>query len=545
MRWTFSILALATLAALLLIDVSGDFPLNDDWQYAFGVQSLLETGQLRYRGVFSPIVLTQVGWAALFCECTGAGFSFECLRWSTLVLLLPGLWLLLYLGRTLGQSRHQIWLLGLVLLSCPLVLVLGSSFMSDVPFAVFALAATVAYWQFFRGEQWGYGLLSLVLAALAFYVRQPGMVLPVAFGLHYGWQHRSRGQSGRLIAAGGVFYGLFLLVSWEVVVKPALGLAPHMKSDMYRYLGQLSTTPVAFAKSMGLRQIKNIVYLGLFSIPLLPWLRVKLPRREWWILAGLSAGFVVLAHLAGKPFPFGGNIFYNWGLGPELLVDTYTLGLANTPQMPQWILDVLHFLATATMLIIGRSLWLRWGALTERDRAYWRLWLAVALCYFPLMAITSYYDRYVLFPLWLWWPAVLSLAVVVKGDLELNPPSRVSSLRRLGLAVVPVVIYLYFSLAATHDYLAWNRAKWQAFQQLQAQGVGIEQMDAGYELNGWYNYGQKRYEDDQHSFWWVTDDTYLLTFGPVAGYHQIGEVSFQRWLWWRTDSIHILQKHTP
>ncbi|RMF03737.1 MAG: hypothetical protein D6772_01735 [Bacteroidetes bacterium] len=542
MRWPLGILTVTVLGLLLLIDVSGDFPLNDDWQYAYGVQSLLETGQLAYRGVFSPIVLTQVGWAACFCTLTEGAFSFDCLRWSTLALLPLGLWGVLYLGRGIGLSDRQLWVVGLVFVSCPLVLVLAASFMSDVPFAVLATAATVAYWRFHETAAWRYLWLSLLAATLAFYERQPGMILPVAFGMHYAWQ--SGRKSDWLITVAGAAYGLFLLLSWELVVKPELGLGPHMKSDMYRYLGELRTQPLLFTKSLLLRQLKNGVYLGLFSLPLIPWLRIRLRRREWALISLLSLGFVLLAHLADKPFPFGGNIFYNWGLGPELLVDTYTLGLTHhTPQMPQWLMDVLHFLATAAALTLIRTLYLRWTALSKPAKSYWRLWLIVALCYFPLMAITSYYDRYVLWPLWLLWPALLTLVPAQTPVVQTNDTRR--HFLSQFLAYLVLVSYLFFTVAATHDYFAWNRARWQALQQLTAQGITIDQMDAGYELNGWYNYGAPRYQDKDHSFWWVTNDTYLLTFGPVAGYHEIDRVPFRRWLWLKTDFIHVLRKDMP
>ena len=64
-----------TLAAL--VNPIGDFPINDDWVYGSGVNSILQTG-----GFVLPEsaanVFAHVYWGALFC--VPFGFSFTALR---------------------------------------------------------------------------------------------------------------------------------------------------------------------------------------------------------------------------------------------------------------------------------------------------------------------------------------------------------------------------------------------------------------------------------------------------------------------------------
>jgi hypothetical protein len=53
----------------------GNFPLHDDWQYAYPVKTLLENGQLEFQGIFAPNILLQIGWGYVFSLPFG-GFSF-------------------------------------------------------------------------------------------------------------------------------------------------------------------------------------------------------------------------------------------------------------------------------------------------------------------------------------------------------------------------------------------------------------------------------------------------------------------------------------
>lgn len=106
---------------------------------------------------------------------------------------------------------------------------------------------------------------------------------------------------------------------------------------------------------------------------------------------------------------------------------------------------------------------------------------------------------------------------------------------------LPLVLFIVFSITATHDYLAWNRATLKSFNWLQKQDISIQQVDAGYGLNGWHNYGAPRILNDSTSFWWVTNDQYLITFGELSNRETIHKTTYKRWLWLKNDYIYILK----
>ena len=80
-------------------------PFIDDWTYAWSVEHLLRTGELKILDWSVSLNVAQVLWGTLFCA--PFGFSFTVLRLSTWVaslLALVGLYTLL---RELGASRRD------------------------------------------------------------------------------------------------------------------------------------------------------------------------------------------------------------------------------------------------------------------------------------------------------------------------------------------------------------------------------------------------------------------------------------------------------
>lgn len=112
-------------------------------------------------------------------------------------------------------------------------------------------------------------------------------------------------------------------------------------------------------------------------------------------------------------------------------------------------------------------------------------------------------------------------------------------------AIALLLLFGWFSLCATHDYLAWNRARWRAWDWLsETRGATIQQVDGGYELNGWLNYYDRDPATvaDDRSFWWVTDDRYIIAFGYVPGYERIHRETFARWLWWSRGEVGVWER---
>ncbi len=525
-------LLLAWLAAVWVVGIYGNFPLNDDWQYAWPVQQLLERGVLEMQGFFAPNIILQVGWGYLFCAAAG-GFDFEWLRLSTLVLALSGGIVLFMQLRRWGIMPAWSALGAAILLFNPLYFSLSFTFMTDVPFLAVVLLSLYAFERHINTRSPGALAAACLFAVAAYLIRQPGIVLLPAYGLWQVWEQRGKRRSialALLMTASAVA----VYFAYERLGKPRLGIGENFVPVSGAYMEALRSAPLAWAAELGRKAVKTWIYLGFFGLPLLPFLGQAirrsglLRRRAAFMLLAANLFLLAFLHYAGKIFPFGGNILYNFGLGPELLADVYTFGLPNTPRLPEWIryaVQGLSQLSATALLWVGVA---NWRELQAGQRRFFRFLIVVNVLYLPLMSITSFFDRYVL----------LHIASMMLWLLpHVRKPARVWT------AWAPLMFMTAFSIAATRDYLEWNRARHVAWNWLQEQGVSIRETDAGYEYNGWYNFHKNRIPAPGRSFWWVTDDAWMIAFGGAPGYEVVREFPFRRWLWaGRMDAVVVLHR---
>jgi len=97
------------LAAIIVVNPLGDFPLNDDWSYAIAVQRMLETGDFRPLGWTSSALITQTIWGTTFC--TIFGYSFEVLRGATLAVSLLGVFTIYLLSLQLKLNFYRYYII--------------------------------------------------------------------------------------------------------------------------------------------------------------------------------------------------------------------------------------------------------------------------------------------------------------------------------------------------------------------------------------------------------------------------------------------------
>jgi len=526
--------ALTGMGLIGWINPAGDFPLNDDWQYAWPVKQLLEEGRLGFKGYFAPNILLQVLWGYLFCL-PFDGFDYTYLRWSTLILAITGLWGLWRLTGAIGYSRQAQCLTTAALAFTPLYFVLSFSFMTDVPFLVLCLLTFLAYWQHLKTGRGGYLALAILCAIAAFLIRQPGLLLLPAMGLARLFISQDRQSLLLTIGLTGIALLSYLLL--EKGIKPALGIDQNYVPVSVRYWEALVDSPRGFFTNQVKKAMQSLIFLGFFSMPFYPFLHGNIRRAGLYrfsmlfpILTINSLVFLFFWLRSEIFFPFGGNILDRGGLGPELLMDNITLQLSNTPEFPAFIFPILHGLAQLSISFLLALTLSQVPALRSHYRIFFLFLLLLNLFYLPLMSVFSYFDRYLLLSL-------LSLFVWLGFLISRSPPRRSAPLMYL-----PLLLMTVFTLLGAKDYMSWNRAKHQAYLYLEERGVGIKEMDAGYEYNGWYNFQPDWQIPAGLSEWWVESDRYVIAFGPVPGYRVITRVEYYRYLFARRDWIYVLER---
>ncbi len=556
----FIILGLIWVVVAIAVNPVGEFPLNDDWSYSRTVYSLVSDGKLQFTGWQSVPLIVQVVWGAAFCKVFG--LSFTALRISTLVLGLIGVLSSFVIINDLVGEASIAFVGALVIMFNPLYFELSNTFMTDVPFYCFAavsflllVRATV------RGSAFAF-VVGCCFAGAATLIRQIGIILPVSFGVAYAVRN---GISRRIVfisflptlLIGGI---LFAYQTW----LKAEGILPalyNLRND--EILNHILHYPISFMINGA---VKASVYLGLFLMPfLIIWtysnLRKSSPRYRAYYLATLSALSIATTAFfvyKQKIMPLTDNVLFDFGLGPATLRDQFILKLPDLPTAPSivWVAVTLIGVAGAFMLFhvffsaisdLGGILF-RSGSRTGRNSQFFSfgsrldgngqvLLFVILCCLFYMMSlllIDHLIDRYFVFML---------LPIVVIMALSIRKSSKTLHAYAVVASLTLLAIYGAFSIGATHDYLSWNRARWEALRYLmENQHISPRMIDGGFEFNGWYNYDPGYQSSPTKSWWWVIEDDYVVSFGILPGYQEIGYYPYDRWLPPGQGTIFLLHK---
>jgi len=523
------------LFAIFLVPPAGNFPLNDDWSYALAVRHLLERGELSFLPWTSVSLLLQLLWGALACKLTG--FSFETLRATTLVaswLGAIGCYRLLWLW--IGESWITL-LCTLLVAANPLYFSLSYTFMTDVPFLAALCWAAFFYARGLKEERSRDLFTASLFASASALIRPYGVLAAAAAAACAAFFARGfRQRLGRLAASAAAPAAVF--VSYHLW----LALGPGLPMGYRARLAGLSLLTVPYtAANYGFRTVE---YLGFFLLPLAAAGFRPSSRRPWiegaaLFLLTLGAGILYLRE--GALMFYLTNVLYDLGAGAATLRDTLFLGLSVPWALGFPLRVVLTVLATLGGALVSAVLvrTLAREAGRERDPALIFLLLLSGLFLGFFLLLSRYFlDRHILVLL----PPV---AACVAADARCP---------RRSLLAAGAVVFSLFSLAATHDYLAWNTARWEALRELAARRrVSLQEIDGGFEFNGWHlaeKLGTVPSDEDvrpadpweRKSWWWVVDDRFVVAFRPLSGYRVYLTVPFKRLLPPGRGRIYVLER---
>ncbi len=100
-------------------------------------------------------------------------------------------------------------------------------------------------------------------------------------------------------------------------------------------------------------------------------------------------------------------------------------------------------------------------------------------------------------------------------------------------------------LFAGYNRERWlQTARWEALDNLVSEErVRPDDIDGGFEFNAWYLCDPNYRPSPEKSWCWVTNDDFMIAFGPVPGYKEMKRYHFQRWLPPGEGTILILRKN--
>lgn len=536
-------LALIWLVITILVNPIGDFPLNDDWCYGKTVHSLVVDKNLKFPHWGAPTLIAQVLWGVLFC--LPYGFSFTALRFSTLTLSLTGILLTYHIFKEIGTRPKTAFIAALLICVNPLFFLLSNSFMTDVPFYTVSMIAVLAYIHTIKKDSLKWAIIAIIATCIATLIRQIALVIPVAFAITTLFKDRLKYKTILKVSLH-VLIATTVYVLYLKIMQATIGLPSVHDYKLNELIGMITHPTIDEVTYSLKRSAGCMIYLGLFCLPFLyintaKRLKIASKKRRIIICSSvflmsclLTVFFISIKSL----MPIYGNILYDFGLGPVLLYDTYILELPNltTASPVFWIIvTVVSVLSGAVLidnLIVSAINLIKTDKNSDRTEFKYPAVFAIttAILYFVPLAITGYFDRYLIFLI------PLVMIFILAGTNTDSATGKTS--HAIGFMIA--MIFAYFTITGTHDYLAWNRAKWQALNQLTTeQGIAPHMIDGGFEFNGWNILPS--YSGKYIRKWWVYRDDYVIAFGDIEGYKKIEEYSFSRWMPLGKNKIFVLE----
>ena len=548
------VLAILWSLAVFIVNPVGNFPLNDDWAASRSVKHLVEDGVYQPTGWLAMTLIIHVFWGALFC--LPFGFSFMAVRVSTLVLSLAGVLGAYGLIRQLERPRWLAMIFALTLCFNPIYFSLANTFMTDVPFTTWEILSCLFYVRFLQRQKPIDFWLATTLAVAGMLVRQLGLAIPIAFGAAFLFQNNFKRKSW--------FYGVLpavVAVTTLTAFNHWLSASGKAARDYNLQLDQLAgkvkhplTLPLNFAHYGWVM----LMYIGFFLLPVFAAVRfnrqdaAEKSHNAFW--AGLAlSGLAILSagHFLLKPslMPVHLNILDAWGLGPLTLRDTQMMRLPDVPRIPAafWLVVTGLSLFGAGLLVLMVVRQVRRIEFEYRlqkspppratggqaKNAISIFFLASTLIYLGPLLTNGFFDRYL-------------LAAVVFAGAFVVAASPVQERRpgyaRYAAGLLLIIGFAGYAVAGTRDYLEWNRVRWEALADLQKNHISPEQIDGGFEFNGWLFYDPKFHGPPHKSDWWVKDDEYLVSFGKLAGYETYREYRYAHWMPPYEGSILVLKR---
>jgi hypothetical protein len=456
--------------AVAIVDPRGNFPLDDDWDFAAETSQFARTGHFVFTPFTAASLYAQILWGAGWIKAFGD--SYTVLRCSTLVLAALTLILFHALCGLVGLSRWQRSAATAALLFHPIFFWSSFTYMTHVPFLFCTVAAMYCY---LRGTP----LLGSVAVVVSVLIRQTGIVTAIPAIL------MARTRRERLIAAAPlvVFAAMF----------------PALQHGEFSFHAQPGRAPFQGA----LYLFDHFSAVALFALPLLiPAIRVL--RGRTIVAASMSLFiarallFIGFANPTWNPILTSthlfGNVFINLGLGPPTLVDTHLLGYL----FPLHLLDgarvILTMLAAAAGGVLVALL------IEKRERSFGYLQV---ICASAVLAVSQlWFDRYALDAAW---PILFLL--LVWGSAAPDSPRW-----RAGVLVL-LAAFALIDVVAVREYMQWNRDRNRAWQALLAGGVSPLRINGGVELNA---IARDPFEQPRPE--WMISNEYVLSFHALPDY---------------------------
>jgi|GEM_PF-2949920 len=477
------------------------FPVNDDWTQTVAVLETITRGHVFYPVWLSAYSYLPIGYGIVLVRLFG--FSFWLLRATTIAMAFGSIAIVYAILRRRGIDEATSVAATVLMAANPIFFFLTFTFQTDVPTVFFLSLAFLLYIVASERDKTSLFFAGSVAAIAAFLTRQIGAIALLA---------------AAVIACG---HGPYLArrITFAFAFPLAAGLLFVAIAATHGYLpGEGSTHYLTFDRTFPGAVLANAWQFALLisllvapaSVSVLVRNRSWFKERGFQVAVAIAAVASVVAVRRDELLTDLGNIITSNGLGPTSTVLQGDL----VPMVPHTALQ-----AMTVALTINFVVWIYALIRSKvRDQSSDRGVAIVALfglVYLASVLIVHPFDRYLLalYPV-----VIVSTAIVMRRSGFSKP-----------VFVILVALTFVASFIGTSVAFSWRAALWRLGERLVASGVGVRDIEGGYEWDGYNLYAAERtlpLGDFTPTWapWYVRDlfpghgMRYILSFSPLGGY---------------------------
>ena len=521
--WVFS---------LFLVDISGEFPLIDDWAYAKSVYAFSELDQVIIYDRIAVTFFSNLIWGTAFVKIFG--FSFLILRVSSVVAAII-LIFTFYKILSFFTSNETIKIISTSFIAFnPLFYLLSLTFMTDVFFLMLSFISIFFFLSFLNKRNLSYLIIAFVFSIMATLSRQVGLIIPISFVVIFLLNHPLKNRQTLLVLLG-LFINIFSLITYYFVLNKNSLTPSHYTLHTNYLFYDLSNFDVSVIKRWSFYLYTSVISLLILLSPLFFTLMKwdKINKKLLFLSFGISTFISILINIFRKTsFPFNGDIINDYGMGGYFFSNANQRIDQLSYQIPAGINLIMITCALSLFIYFICSKFKRLSNKIKESNQIKFLILCMVL-YYPTFGLVFVFDRYLLLIL------ILTIPIIVFFM------AKHLTLINKTVCIVMITISGLYSVICTSDYFEYNRVKWNALNHLSNElNIKTENINGGMEFNAWHNYNNDLFNSDVNKEWWcVKNDHYMITIDKQKKDYKIFKTyQYSNWMGFKKRKLFVLKK---
>ena len=464
------LLTVVWLASVSIINVTGNFPLNDDWSFGKTAFTLYRTGQYLPGDWPAMSLISNIVLAVPFIHLFGE--SFVSLRISSLFYH----WLTSIFIYCLAVRRLSVivsTLIAIAVLFSPIPFILSFTFMTDPIFQLLCVSIIFIV-VFSHGKSLVLLTALSVVATLSRQLVLPALLLPFVYNFNSLNSLRKTLKYAIPLLISGVCYFCF---RWWL--ESTQRMPKNQQSSLESLLSSFRDGPSTVLWNVQ----QSILLMGFLLLPILMLFFAQdvIARRGKVLsvmailvtLTIVAKSILVKAPLA---FPYTFNVLDRTGFGP--LIFSFDSPVTWSLPLPiKLMCSVMSVLGGSMVLVISYDR-LKYAIERRYVSTESRLYYFSGILYVLSVFIAPMFDRYIA----LIAVTVVTTIVAVRGN---GPSGKLNFV----LFVISLIFHVGYCLMAGSDYMNMHRTRSRVYNYLINEvGADPHTTDAGFEFNGLNNY---------------------------------------------------------